>query len=281
MPYPEYIQAFVLGLVQGLTEFIPVSSTGHLVLVREVLGWSDQGLFFDMVIQFATLFAVVVYFWKDWSNFFTSLVMTKGKPITRQIAQSRQLAIYILVANIPTVIFALLLLPIIGGEARSTMYISTMMVGVGLLFFLIEKIGRPNRDLTKMNIFDSIAIGLGQAASVIPGVSRSGATISTGIYQGFKREEAARFSFLVGAPAIFMAGLYSLTELIKVGPSGVDWVSLTIAFISAFIFGYLAIRFMLGYLKSHNLIPFAYYRIIVGSILIIITLLNVRLPWIA
>lgn len=281
MLYFPYIQAFVLGLVQGLTEFIPVSSTGHLVLVREVLGWPDQGLFFDMVIQFATLFAVVVYFWKDWTNFFTSLLPSKSNALTRQVAHSRKLATYILVANIPTVVAALILLPIIGGEARSTIYISIMMVGVGLLFFVIERIGRPSRDLSKMTVFDSLAIGLGQAASVIPGVSRSGATISTGIYQGFKREEAARFSFLVGAPAIFMAGVYSLVELLRVGPVGVDWVSLSIAFVTAFIFGYLAIRFMLGYLKSHNLIPFAYYRVIVGSILIIITLLNVRLPWIS
>lgn len=281
MLYFQYIQAFVLGLVQGLTEFIPVSSTGHLVLVREVLGWPDQGLFFDMVIQFATLFAVVVYFWKDWSNFFISLLPAKSNTVTRQVAQSRKLAIYILIANIPTIISALILLPIIGGEARSTIYISVMMVGVGLLFLVIEKIGRPSRDLSKMTIFDSIAIGLGQAASVIPGVSRSGATISTGIYQGFKREEAARFSFLVGAPAIFMAGVYSLIELFRVGPVGVDWGSLALAFVVAFVAGYLAIRFMLGYLKSHNLIPFAYYRIIVGSILIIITLLNVRLPWIS
>ncbi len=275
-----HIQAIVLGLVEGLTEFIPVSSTGHLILVRELFGWPDQGLFFDMIVQLATLFAVVIYFWKDWVSFVRSVFTKPASLSRRHDKDARRLAIFIAIANIPAVVAALILLRFIEGDIRHTSYIASLTLIVGLLFLVVERISRPRRDLAKLTLLDTISIGLAQAAAVIPGVSRSGATISAGIYQGLKREEAARFSFLVGAPAIFLAGGYSLVKLIG-SPASVNWIALALAFVTAFVSGYLSIKFMIAYLKSHNLKMFAYYRILVGIALILITILHVRLPWLS
>lgn len=275
-----HLQAIVLGLVEGLTEFIPVSSTGHLVLVRELFGWEDQGLFFDMVIQLATLFAVIVYFWKDWVSFAKAIFQKPQLVVRRADKEARRLAIAILIANIPTVVAAGILIKFIQTDARQTVYVAALTLLVGILFLVIERISRPQRDLSKLTIYDTISIGLAQAAAIIPGVSRSGATISAGIYQGLKREEAARFSFLVGSPAILLSGGYSIFKFLK-SPASVDWIALAIAFAVAFVSGYLAIRFMLSFLKTHDLKPFAYYRIVVGALLLLIILSNVRLPWIA
>lgn len=275
-----YLQAIVLGLVEGLTEFIPVSSTGHLVLVREIFGWKDQGIFFDMVIQLATLFAVIVYFWRDWVSFAKAIFLKPQQVVRRADKEARRLAIAILIANIPTVIAAGILMRFIQTDARQSIYVAALTLLVGIMFLVIERISRPHRDLSKLTIYDTISIGLAQAAAVIPGVSRSGATISAGIYQGLKREEAARFSFLVGSPAILLSGAYSVFKFLQ-APATVDWIALVIAFFVAFVSGYVAIRFMLSFLKTHDLKPFAYYRIIVGALLLIIILFNVRLPWIA
>lgn len=275
-----HIQALVLGLVEGLTEFIPVSSTGHLVLVREIFGWQDQGIFFDMIIQLATLFAVVVYFWNDWVSFAKSLMAKPSQLARRADKESRRLAVAILIANIPTMIAALILMGFIETDARRSLYVAALTLLVGILFLVVERISRPNRDLSRLTIYDAVSVGLAQAAAVIPGVSRSGATISAGIYQGLKRDEAARLSFLVGAPAIFLSGTYSIVKFLK-EPASVDWTVLGIAFLVAFISGYAAIRFMLTFLKNHDLKPFAYYRIVVGAILLLIILFNVRLPWLS
>jgi undecaprenyl-diphosphatase len=276
-----HIQAIILGLVEGLTEFLPISSSGHLVLVRELFGWEDQGLFFDMIVQFGTLFAIAVYFWPDWVAFYKSLFPGKTKVITQAVRDTRRLLGFILIANIPILIGALGLMSFVESEVRQTVYVASVMIAIGVLFLVIDKIGVPRRSLNKLTIYDIVSVGLAQAAAVIPGVSRSGATISAGIYQGLKREEAARLSYLIGAPAILMAGVYSIYQFIKNPSPNLDWLALGLAFIAAFVSGYLAIRFMLKYLQSHNLHSFAYYRIIVGTILLLIAIFNVPLPWLS
>ena len=276
--YSSYIQAAILGLIQGFTEFLPISSTGHLVIGRDLLGWPDQGLEFDMVMHFATLFAVLIYFWSDWKEFHMALV---SKSKTKSSLEHRLLLKYILIATIPAILGALLMKDIAEGIARETVYVAAALIIVGILFIVVEKVARPRRNLNKVTIWDTISVGIAQAAAVIPGVSRSGATISAGIYQGLKRDQAAKFSFLIGAPTILMAGGYSLLHVISSPPADLDITVLLIAFATAFISGYIAIKFMLDFLKTHSLIPFAIYRIILGAILIGINIFHVRLPWLS
>lgn len=270
----DYLQPLVLGLVQGLTEFLPVSSTGHLILVRELFGWEDQGLAFDVVMHLATLLAVVIYFWSDWKGMLASLLVKTPPKNLRTHQGSRQLVRQLIIATIPAIVAGLALFNWLEAHTRNIIFVSITMVSVGLLFVLVEKVSSPKRDLTKATWRDALAMGLAQAVAVLPGVSRSGATIAAGIYMGLKRDEAARLSFLVGGIAIFLAGCFSAYKLLTSGSSDFDWISLGVAFVAAFLSGWLAIKFMLMFLKNHGLIPFAIYRLIVGVALIIISYFN-------
>ena len=231
-----------------------------------------------MLMHFATLFAVITYFWSDWRDLVLSLVRKGGG---KSALENRKLAKLIAIANIPAVVGALLFIDMVEGPARSTISVAALMILVAFLFLFIERIAVAKRDLTRFNIYDSVSIGFAQLAAIVPGVSRSGATILAGMYQGLKRDAAARASFLIGAPAILLAGGYSLIQLISSPLPDANWLFIGIAFIAAFGSGYLSIRFMLGYLKSHSLAAFAYYRIAIGVILLAIELLHVKLPWIS
>lgn len=258
----SYIHAAILGLVQGVTEFLPISSSGHLVVVPRLFGWEDQGVIFDIALHLATLLAVVIYFRTDIRSMVRGLLTKRP---TRDSKLGRQLAIQIGLATIPILIAGLLLMNFINTSGRSVPVVAGLMIFVGLLFILIEKIAVPRKDLGKLVWSEALAVGIAQAAALLPGVSRSGATIVTGIYNGLKREAATRFSFLLAIPAILMAGGYSVIKLFTdTQPMTYSWAALGVGFAAAFLSGLAAISFMMYFMKRSRLTPFAYYRIVFG-----------------
>lgn len=265
----DYIQAAVLGIVQGLTEFIPVSSSGHLILVREVLGWSDQGLAFDVVLHMATLLAVIIYFWKDWIAM-AQAVFTRRQ--THEAVGHRRLVGLLAVTTLPAIGAALLFMDFIEGQGRNLWLVSSLLILVGIIFLVVEKVAQPKRDISKLTFFDALSIGLAQAASIFPGISRSGATIITGLYHGLKRETAAKYSFLAAGPIIALAGIDAIWQMIQTPPEGLNWVVVGIGFVVSFVSGLLAIHWLLGFIKRFSLAAFAIYRIVLGVGLIIFEL---------
>jgi undecaprenyl-diphosphatase len=255
-----YIETAILGVVQGLTEFIPISSSGHLVLVREVFGFKDQGLAFDAALHLATALAVLIYFREDWKNIFTSLF---SKKINRTNTQSRRLLILIAVTTIPAIGVGLLFADTIEAQFRTILPVASLMIFTGLIFLLVEKIAVTKKDLTKLSFFDALSIGLAQAVAILPGISRSGATIVTGMYHGLKRETAARYSFLAATPIIVLAGFYSLWQLGGV-VERITWDALALGFLTAFVSGILAVHLLLSFLKNNRLYIFAGYLIVIG-----------------
>lgn len=263
----HYIQAFVLGTVQGLTEFIPVSSSGHLVIIRELWGIPDQGNFFDAILHLATLAAILIYFWSDWISMFKSWI--NGNKVKRQTRLSRRLLILILIATLPALAIGWWLHQWVDSNFRGLVTVAIFMLIVGALFIATERLVQPKEDINQLNWVRVLGIGLAQALAIIPGVSRSGVTIVTGMYMGLKREAAAKFSFLLAAPVIAVAGLYSLFQAIKEGIILHDWLFWLIAFASSLVFGLLAIRFLLSFLKKYSLNIFAYYLVISGVALLV------------
>lgn len=262
----EYIQAAILGTVQGLTEFVPISSSGHLIIVRQLFGFPDQGLAFDAVLHLATVLAVVVYFWSDWKNMVGYLFVRRQ---VREAKQARRLLGLIAITTVPAIGAGLLLAGYLEIHLRTISTVASLMVLTGLLFILVERISKPHRDLNKLTFFDALSIGLAQAVAILPGISRSGATIITGMYHGLKRDTAARYSFLAAGPIVALAGLYSLWKLLETPRVGVDAVTLLVGFITSFVVGLLTVHFLLNWLKQHQLYVFAGYLIVVGLGLIV------------
>lgn len=259
---PSLITAAILGFVQGLTEFIPVSSSGHLVLIREVFHWPDQGIFFDAVLHLATLAALIIYFWRDWIGMIVSVF---AKSPTRAQKTDRGLFWLLVLATLPALAVAPWLEPWVENNFRGLVPVAIMMVVVGVIFWVVDHRVIMKHDLAKLNPARAFGIGLAQAMAIIPGVSRSGATIITGMYMELKRESAARFSFLLSAPIIAVAGGYALYASIRSGSLNLsDYQFWLVAFGASLIAGLLAIKLLLAFLKHHSLDVFAYYRVIVG-----------------
>lgn len=261
----ELVQVIILGAVQGLTEFIPVSSSGHLVVVREVFGLQDQGLAFDAVLHLATLLVVIIYFWRDWQSMVMSVF---AKNITHRVKQSRKLLSLIAVTTIPAIGAGLLFKDFMDSGARSLVLVASLMIFTGLLFLIMERVATIKKDMSKLNFFDALSIGLAQAAAILPGISRSGATMITGMYHGLKRDVAARYAFLAAGPIIALAGIYALWQLLS-SPEIISWQYLGVGFGVALVSGFVAVHFLLQFLRNHKLYVFAGYLIIVGAGLLI------------
>jgi len=254
--------AAILGLVQGLTEFIPISSSGHLVIIRELMGWTDQGNFFDAVLHLATLAAILIYFWRDFVGMLSAIF--KKSPNRIQLS-NRRLFWLIVIATIPAVALGLWLEPWIGSNFRGILPIAILMVVAGITFWLVDHRTVLKHDLTKLNPARAFGIGLAQAIAMLPGVSRSGSTIVTGLYMELQRDAAAKFSFLMAAPIIALAGGYSLYRSISEGAiNASDYLFWIVAFGVSLLSGLLAIRLMMNFLKKHSLDVFTYYLVIVG-----------------
>ena len=269
------LQAIVLGIVQGLTEFIPISSTAHLRIVPALLGWDDPGAAFTAVIQIGTLLAVLIYFSSD---IWRIAAATMGDLRLRTFCHNHdaKLGWMIVLGTIPIVVFGLAFQDAIETTLRSLYVISASMIGLALALIIAElrgrrrvELGQPPRQMINLSWSDAAAVGFAQALALIPGASRSGVTIMGGLFRGMDRPTAARFSFLLSLPAIFAAGVYELyKERDHLLASESDAVNLAAASVAAAIVGYASIAFLLGYLKTHSTWLFIAYRVALGILLL-------------
>lgn len=262
------LQALILGIIQGLTEYIPVSSTAHLILVPWLLGWSippETAFVFDVLIQWGTLVGVVIYFWRDiWAIVRAVLQGLWQRKLVGTL--EARLGWFVVVATIPAVIAGLLIKPYITQIYTMYILISIVLMLGGILMLTAEHFGRRTRDLKQLSWLDSIIVGTWQVLALIPGVSRSSATISGAMLRNFTREDAARFSFLMSIPALLGAGVVASKDLFEV-PGLLASIAgpLVVGFLAAAISGYLSIRWLLGYLKTRSLRVFIVYRFVFGG----------------
>ena len=255
----DLAQAVVLALIQGITEFLPISSSGHLILVPELLGWPDQGLGFDIAVHLGTLAAVVVYFRRDLMDMATALVEPQ-RPEFR-------LAVCIVVASIPLGAAGLLFSDQVEGALRSPTVIAASTAGFGVLLWLADRFGRGKRPETSLGWLDIAAIGFGQALALIPGTSRSGITMTVALAMGLSRQAAGRFSFLLAIPAIAMAAGWQLMQFLA-SPEPVAWFALALAAAVAAAVAFATIALFLSLIERIGMAPFAIYRVLLGGVLV-------------
>ncbi|MBX3117736.1 MAG: undecaprenyl-diphosphate phosphatase [Fimbriimonadaceae bacterium] len=259
------IEAIILGIVQGLTEFLPISSTAHVRIVPAIFGWDDPGAAFTAVIQLGTLIAVLIYFRKDLIDAVVGWVKSIVDPGRRNTYESR-MGWAIFIGTIPIVIFGTLFKHRIENDLRSLHVIASSLIGMGLLLLLAERVGTKQRDVGRVTVGDGLLVGLFQAIALIPGASRSGSTITGGLFAGFDRASAARFSFLLSVPSVFAAAIFSLKEHAHAF-QGDLLVPAIVANIAALISGYAAIAFLISYLQKHGTVVFVVYRVLLGLVL--------------
>ncbi len=253
----EYVAYLVLGVVQGLTEFLPVSSTGHLIVVRELLPLSpNEGLAVDAVLHLATAFAVALYFRRDLVRLARSALAWVGGGVVEAV--DRTLLIALVIGTLPAVVLGILFQDTIEHVFREPQWVAYALIAGSVLFFVAERVGKQQRELS---VGRGFIIGLFQALALVPGISRSGATISGGLLLGLKREDAARFAFLLSFPVILGAGLLKMGEVEMSG-------GVILAFIAAFVSGLAAISFLMKYLRTNSLDIFIVYRLILAGIIL-------------
>ena len=263
------LQAAVIGIVQGLTEFLPISSTAHLRIVPAIFGWEDPGAAFTAVTQLGTMFAVLVYFRSDLWRITRSWL--RSLPPGAPSDFDARLGWYILVGTIPIVIFGVVFERQIETGARSLYLIGVTLIALGLLLLLAERVGSHRRPLESLRGREGVLVGLAQAVALVPGVSRSGATITAGLFLGLDRQAAARFSFLLSVPAVVLSGLFQLASILREGVAGSGGaVALTVATLLAFAVGYASIAFLLRWLVSHSTGIFVAYRVALGAAVLIL-----------
>jgi undecaprenyl-diphosphatase len=261
-------EAIILGIVQGLTEFLPVSSTAHLRFVPDFFGWGDPGAPFSAVTQIGTLAAVLIYFRTDIGVFSRSFSQSllRRDPFFNQEAR---LAWWMLFGTIPIAVIGLLLKNSIETSFRAMELVAFVLILFSFVFLIAEKQSGRNKILSQMNLKDSQLIGIAQALALLPGVSRSGATICAGLFLNYDRETAARFSFLLSIPAVALSGVYQLFKL-RHEIAGAIGLPLLVATVVSGIVGFLSIAFLLKYLRQHSLNAFVIYRIAVGVLILLL-----------
>ncbi|MGK5091881.1 undecaprenyl-diphosphatase UppP [Deltaproteobacteria bacterium TL4] len=263
-----WFQAAILGLVQGLTEFLPISSTAHLRIIPLLAGWEDPGTAFSAVIQLGTLVAVILYFREEVLDLIVAAIQSLLK---RNLLMSNdsKLAWAIALGTIPVVVLGLSFKDFIENEARGLHLVGTSLIVLGILLYLAEKFSVQRLTTDELDIKRIQVIGLCQALALIPGCSRSGSTLMGGFLVGLNREHAARFSFLLGLPAIAGSGLFELLALVKHGLGGEGVWNICIGITTAFVSGYLTIGLLLAFLKRFGTLAFVIYRIILGTCILV------------
>lgn len=255
-------KAALLGLVQGIGEFLPISSSGHLVLLSWFMKSDYQGLAFDVALHVGTLLALVIFFWRDWIRIIME-GLTKGLRTT-----DGKIFWFIIAGSIPAAAFAFTADDLIETTFREPVVIGVMLIVMGIVLYLADAYGRKRKDMERITFWDSMAVGLMQAMALIPGTSRSGATMTGALFAGLTRESAARFSFLLSAPAILGAAVLELPALVK---GGID-APVIVGTIVSFVSGLFAIGFLLRFLRTNGFLPFVVYRIILGVAVIAMSL---------
>jgi undecaprenyl-diphosphatase len=268
----SWFEAIVLGLVQGITEFLPISSSAHIFVVSQLLGWQDPGAAFTAVSQIGTELAVIVFFRRDIARIISAWARSLFTPALRSGIDAR-MGWYIIVGTIPIAVIGLIFSHQIETAARNLWLVSGTLIGFGIILGVADALGRHRLALANLNAKDGILFGLGQALALIPGVSRSGATISTGLMLGYTREAAARYAFLLAIPAVVASGLYEAT---KIGSDPtVEWGPTILATVIAFVTGFAVIAWLLRWVTTRSYLPFVIYRIALGLLLIILLLTGV------
>ena len=266
----DLFQAIVLGIVQGLTEFLPISSSGHLRIVPAFLGWEDPGTAFTAVIQLGTMAAVVAYFRGDLLRIARAWLASLRDRDRRADLDAR-VGWYLILGTVPICIFGLAFSDQIETGARDLYLIGSMLIALGLLLLVAEKVSRRERDLETLTLRDAIVIGFAQALALIPGVSRSGATITAGLFLGFDRVAAARFSFLLSIPAVVLSGLFELRGVVDGSAHGAAGAGATaLATLLAFVTGYASIALLLRFLTTHTTAVFVVYRVVLGVVVLVL-----------
>ena len=261
MEHIQWIQAIVLGIVQGLTEFLPVSSSAHVEIVSRLFHWGDPGAAFTAVTQIGTETAVIIYFWKDITKIISSWFKSLYQADARKLPEAR-LGWFVLLGSLPIGILGLVFKDHIETTARNLWIVATALIVMGVVLGAADRYAKHTKTIDDLNPKNAVAFGIGQALALIPGVSRSGATISFGLFMGFKREVAARYSFLLAIPAVLASGLLELVKVVN--DPAVEWPVTLVATLVAFVVGYWVIATLMKYLVSGSFMPFVIYRIVLG-----------------
>ena len=263
----SWLQAIVLGISQGLTEFLPISSTAHTLIVSKLLGWPDPGAAFTAVTQVGTELAVVIYFRQDIARILKAWFVSLTKKSERANPDAK-MGWYVIIGTIPIGIAGLAFKSSIETTARNLWLVAATLIVMGILLGLADRFARHTKSEADINTKNAVLFGLGQALALIPGVSRSGATITAGLAMGFKRDVAARYSFLLAIPAVFASAALTAGDISS--DRFVNWPATMVATIVAFVVGYFVIASLMKYLQTRTFLPFVIYRIALGTLLMVL-----------
>lgn len=259
----EIIQAVFLGIIQGLSEFLPISSSGHLIIVPWLFKFEDPGLAFDVMLHLGTILAVVIYFSRDWIRMIRAVVVKGGEEEKRD----RRLFWWIIIGTIPAVLAGLFLEKYAENAFRHPLLISFNLVFFGIVLVVVDRLIKKSQDFDSLNNNKSFLVGVGQALAIIPGISRSGITITAGRMASLSRAKAARFSFLLSTPAVLGAGILELPDLFA--GRGID-LAVLCGFAAAFLAGILSIKYLLRYLVKRGFLPFLVYRLLIALVIVVL-----------
>lgn len=263
----ELLRSVVLGFLQGMTEFLPISSSAHLAIFPKFFGWEDPGAAYTAVVQIGTEVAVVLYFWRDIKTIATGWL--RGLFNGERETLEWRMGWFVIIGSVPIVVVGLLLEDFIDREFRNLWVIGTMLIVLGVVLGIAEKIGRNAKPISEMSWGHAVLLGAAQAAAVVPGVSRSGATISMGLALGYERAAATRYAFLLAIPAVLGAGIYKLKD-IPGGANAYGWGPTIVGTVVSFVVALAVIHWLLQYVSKHSYAPFVAYRIVLGSVTLIL-----------
>ncbi|MEO9946967.1 MAG: undecaprenyl-diphosphate phosphatase [Paraglaciecola sp.] len=257
-------EIIILAIIQGITEFLPISSSGHLILPSLLLDWKNQGLAFDVAVHVGSLLAVVAYFRED---ILRMIIAWTTKGFSSQQSPDSKLAWWIIIATLPAVVFGYFLKPFIAEYARSALVIACTTIGFGLLLWIADRRATLSKNLTDINFKSALIIGFSQVLAMIPGTSRSGITMTAGLMLGLDRDSCARFSFLLSIPTILGAGLLVTYDLVKANEA-VDWLAMGLGAAFSFVSAYACIYLFLAWISKLGMTPFVIYRLLLGIVLL-------------
>jgi undecaprenyl-diphosphatase len=271
-----WFEALVLGLVQGLTEFLPVSSSAHLRITAALAGWDDPGAAFTAVTQIGTELAVILYFSKKIGHVLVAWFFSLYKKDWRGHPDAR-LGWLIIIGSLPIVVLGLFFQDAIDHAFRDLRITATMLIVFGVILWVADRIGRKTRDLDHLTVPHGLGFGFAQALAIVPGVSRSGGTVSAGLLLGYTRADATEYAFLLAVPAVFGSGLYKLTDIGKNGVAA-QWGPTILATLVAFAVGYVVIAWLMAFIKTKSYLPFIVYRIALGVALFVLVFTGALAP---